>query len=72
MKKHIILICTTLLLSIVSCDKFLDKLPDNRAEVDTEMEIEKILVYAYPQTSYILLSEDRAVLDPLVAFYNRL
>ena len=57
MKKHIILICTTLLLSIVSCDKFLDKLPDNRAEVDTEMEIEKILVYAYPQTSYILLSE---------------
>ena len=45
MKKHIILICTILLLSIVSCDKFLDKLPDNRAEVDTEMEIEKIMFY---------------------------
>ncbi len=45
------------LLALVSCDKYLDKLPDNRTEIDSEMEIEKILVYAYPSTSYILLSE---------------
>ena len=56
MKKNIVLL-TLMFLTLVSCDKYLDKLPDNRAEVDTEMEIEKILVYAYPQTGYLLLSE---------------
>ena len=44
-------------LVMTSCDSYLDRLPDNRAEIDTEMEIQKVLVYAYPSTSYILLSE---------------
>ena len=56
MKRNIIL-CTLMLLVLASCDKYLDKLPDNRAEIDSEMEIQKILVTAYPETGYILLSE---------------
>ncbi len=56
MKKYIIL-SALMLLILASCDKYLDKLPDNRAEIDTEMEIQKILVNAYPETAYILLSE---------------
>ena len=56
MRKHI-MAGMIALMAIVSCEKFLDHLPDNRAEVDTEMEIQKILVSAYPSTAYILLSE---------------
>lgn len=56
MRKHI-MAAMMALMAIVSCEKFLDHLPDNRAEVDTEMEIQKILVSAYPSTAYILLSE---------------
>lgn len=41
----------------VSCDDYLDEMPDNRAEVDTSEKIEKLLVSAYPENSYILCTE---------------
>lgn len=40
-----------------SCDKYLDVMPDNRAELDTEEKITKLLVSAYPTNSTYLLEE---------------
>lgn len=40
-----------------SCDDYLDKMPDNRAELNTEDKIYRLLVSAYPQNSYVLLTE---------------
>ena len=43
--------------TLSSCDKFLDEMPDNRAEIDSEYKIEKLLVSAYPEKAYIMLAE---------------
>ena len=40
-----------------SCDDFLDKLPDNRAELDTEDKIKKLMVSAYPDADPIIFLE---------------
>ena len=40
-----------------ACDDYLDVLPDNRAELDTEEKITDLLVSAYPMTSSIMLCE---------------
>lgn len=48
--------CTALGL-LVSCDKFLDQMPDNRAEIDSREKIRALLVSAYPATDYMLLTE---------------
>lgn len=45
------------LFSLASCDDFLDKMPDNRATVDSEEKITSLLVSAYPETNYALLGE---------------
>ncbi|MDN3585454.1 RagB/SusD family nutrient uptake outer membrane protein [Pedobacter aquatilis] len=45
------------ILSISSCKKYLDELPDNRAELDNTEKISKMLVSAYPQNSYVLATE---------------
>ncbi|MDR1342081.1 MAG: RagB/SusD family nutrient uptake outer membrane protein [Prevotellaceae bacterium] len=34
------------------CEAFLDTVPDNRTELDTDEKIERLLVSAYPQASY--------------------
>lgn len=58
MKKIInIAFCLTALLSFASCDKFLDTMPDNRAEIDSEEKIQKLLVSAYLDHSYIMVTE---------------
>lgn len=44
-------------LSLTSCDSFLDKLPDDRAEVNTNEKITNLLVSAYPTSSNIILNE---------------
>jgi len=44
-------------LTFAACDKFLDTLPDNRAEIDTVNEIYSILSSAYPDHDYIFVSE---------------
>lgn len=42
---------------LISCEDYLDKAPDNRAEVDTEEKITKLLVSAYPTSSFIHITE---------------
>lgn len=44
-------------LSFVACDDYLDTLPDNRAEIDSEEKIALLLVSAYPESDYLLLNE---------------
>lgn len=46
-----------LALGFSSCDDFLDKLPDNRADIDTKDKAVTLLVSAYPDHDYILLTE---------------
>lgn len=48
MKKNSLLIFLLSLFALVSCDKFLDTLPDKRATLDTPEKINQILVSAYP------------------------
>lgn len=43
--------------SFSSCKKYLDELPDNRAELNTTDKIGKMLVGAYPENAYVLVSE---------------
>ncbi|MBR6287295.1 MAG: RagB/SusD family nutrient uptake outer membrane protein [Bacteroidaceae bacterium] len=38
-------------------DEFLDKMPDRRAEVDSELKVEKLLVSAYSDRGYQMLAE---------------
>lgn len=40
-----------------ACDDFLDQMPDNRAELDSEEKITKLLVTAYPQIHYCMMAE---------------
>ena len=47
----------TLLLSFSACNDFLDKLPDNRMELNTEKKVQKFLVSAYPNRNPALLAE---------------
>ena len=58
-KKHIIL--SAMLAAIVSltssCSNFLDELPDNRTDLNTEQSIAKLLVSAYPITSFAMIGE---------------
>ncbi|WP_373942010.1 RagB/SusD family nutrient uptake outer membrane protein [Polaribacter sejongensis] len=41
----------------MSCEDFLDETPDNRTEVDTAEKVRKILVSAYPSTTYGMVAE---------------
>lgn len=40
----------------VSCNKFLDTLPDNRASITNEDQIAKLLASAYPQSTYAMFT----------------
>ncbi len=42
---------------VISCDNFLDELPDNRTELDTAEKITQILVSAYPTGLHLLMHE---------------
>ncbi|MDR2286421.1 MAG: RagB/SusD family nutrient uptake outer membrane protein [Prevotellaceae bacterium] len=57
MKKFLILLVITGLMFCTSCNKFLDELPDNRAEVNNPDKIAKLLVSAYPAYSHTLIAE---------------
>ena len=58
MKKIITIFCSLAsLVLFASCDKFLDTMPDNRAEIDTEEKIQSLLTSAYADHSYIMLAE---------------
>ncbi len=54
MKKIYLLIATAAALaSLTACDKFLDTLPDNRAELNTAEKISKLLTSAYASRTYV-------------------
>lgn len=55
--KYSIIAIAAVAFSLVSCDKFLDVMPDNRTELDTQEKIRSLLVSAYPETDYLLVSE---------------
>ena len=44
-------------LGLVSCEKFLDQNPDNRASIDTLEEIDYLLTSAYSEHSYATMTE---------------
>ena len=44
-------VISTLCLGITSCSDFLDEMPDNRTELNTDQKIAKLLVSAYPDVS---------------------
>ena len=54
-KLYILISASALMFS--SCDDFLDKMPDNRTELDTPEKISKILVSAYPDASNAKICE---------------
>ena len=44
-------------LSLVSCNKFLDKMPDNRTEIDSQEKIQSLLTSAYSSNTYLTFCE---------------
>ncbi len=58
MKRYIYIIVLSVLgCAAVSCDKFLDVMPDNRTELNTQEKLQAFLTSAYPETDYLLLTE---------------
>ena len=55
--KNITLLMLPFAFALASCNDWLDVMPDNRAEVDTEEKVEKLLVSAYPENPYIVMAE---------------
>jgi hypothetical protein len=55
--KRKIYILLLILPFVVSCNKFLEEMPDNRAEIDSEEKVGKMLVSAYSATGYIMCAE---------------
>ena len=45
------------MLTATSCKDYLDEMPDNRAELDSESKIISLLVSAYPENDYIFCTE---------------
>ncbi len=56
MKKYIFAIAIALV-GLVSCDKYLDTMPDNRTEIDTEEKVKALLKSAYPTHWYVTVTE---------------
>ena len=46
-----------LVLSMASCDSYLDKLPDNRTDINTETKVQELLTSAYPHNDYLKIAE---------------
>lgn len=44
-------------LCLTACDQFLDVMPDNRTEIDSQKKVRTLITSAYPETDYLLLSE---------------
>ena len=57
MKKYIGLSLLALSMGLASCNDFLDKLPDNRTEANSEVKIQKLLVAAYPTHDHMAFTE---------------
>ncbi|MCQ2161681.1 MAG: RagB/SusD family nutrient uptake outer membrane protein [Bacteroidales bacterium] len=57
MKKISIIAFAALAFLLASCDKFLDVMPDNRAEITSEEKIKSLLTSAYPDHDYVMVAE---------------
>lgn len=57
MNKIIIALCGLLLLPFASCKKFLDKSPDNRAELNSIDKVAALVATAYPYYPYCAMGE---------------
>ena len=57
MKTKYIFAASLMLLGLVSCDKFLDTMPDNRAEVNSAEKIRALLTSGYPTNTYLKFNE---------------
>jgi hypothetical protein len=57
MKHKYILAAVAAVASLVSCDKFLDTMPDNRTEVDSAEKVAALLGTAYPDHIYNMVTE---------------
>ena len=57
MKNKYILAAAAALASLVSCDKFLDTMPDNRTEIDSAQKVAALLGTAYPDHNYNMVTE---------------
>ena len=59
MKKYIgiSIIAVAMGLGLTSCNDFLDKLPDNRTEANTEEKVQRLLVAAYPTHDHMAFTE---------------
>ena len=57
MKKYIVLSILALSMGLVSCNDFLDTLPDNRTEANSVEKIQKLLVAAYPTHDHMAFTE---------------
>lgn len=57
MKTQYIFAASLMLLGLVSCDKFLDTMPDNRAEINSVSKIRALLTSGYPTSTYLLFNE---------------
>ncbi len=44
-------------MALASCDSYLDKMPDNRTEIDTEDKVSALITSAYPTVGYQMLNE---------------
>lgn len=60
MKKVYYTICMLAALCVTtSCDDFLDKMPDKRAEINSSQKISELLVSAYPNVDPMMIYEHR-------------
>ena len=57
MKKHYILTVLAVLATLVSCDKFLDTMPDNRTEIDSPQKVAALLGSAYSDHIFNMVTE---------------
>lgn len=55
--KNIFISALALVFALTSCNEWLDVMPDNRAEVDTEEKVIKLLTSAYPENTYAVVAE---------------
>ncbi len=57
-KRYLVLFASALsMFALSSCNEFLDVVPDNRTELDSEDKIVKMLVSAYPTSTYLTVGE---------------
>jgi len=60
MRKVYYMVCMLAALSvIISCEDFLDKMPDKRAEINSNQKISELLVSAYPNVDPMMIYEHR-------------